>query len=36
VLVELVSYGGERPPIAQLAGDLALSLFDLCIPLLHM
>ena len=25
VLAKLVSYGGERPPIAQVAGDLALS-----------
>lgn len=25
VLVKLVCYGGERPPIAQVAGDLALS-----------
>jgi hypothetical protein len=25
VLVKLVTYGGERPPMAQVAGDLALS-----------
>lgn len=25
VLAKLVSYGGERPRIAQMAGDLALS-----------
>ena len=25
VLAKLVSYGGARPPIAQVAGDLALS-----------
>jgi hypothetical protein len=25
VLAKLVSYGGERPPIAQMSGDLALS-----------
>lgn len=25
VLAKLVSYGGRRPPIAQVAGDLALS-----------
>ena len=25
VLAKLVSYGGKRPPIAQMAGDLALS-----------